>query len=420
MTEISRRALCGGALAGAAAWAGCAQKEGKTKLWFSYGGKNRETLLRLVAAWNLKAPEAAIEAVFQGDYFELLAKLRTSMFAGEAPAVTHVIAEVIPYLVEADVLLPLGELDGFEEPSDLVRELAQVGTFSGPARTTVAVPWNRSTPIAYLNLDRFEEAGASAPTTWSELEEVAARLTGENANGERQYGFACPVDWWFWVALVGQAGGAITGPDGQFTLGGEHGVSALQFWKRLVHERRSMKPPQGRDYTSWQNINQDFLSGRAAMVWNSSAFLKYIEQNAKFRVGTVALPAGVRRAVPSGGTMFVVPKTIHPRDRSAVARFLNYMSSPEVSNDFATSTGYIPTTERGIQALTDRGHFKAFPNEETALDQRRAIVPWPWHRDLFRIQRDVIQGKLEACVLGDEDAETTLREAAAQIARGLL
>ena len=46
-------------------------------LWFSYGGTNREVLLQLVSRFNRAQPRVTVRAVFQGDYFEALAKLRS-------------------------------------------------------------------------------------------------------------------------------------------------------------------------------------------------------------------------------------------------------------------------------------------------------------------------------------------------------
>ena len=55
-------------------------------LWFSYGGRNREVLLDLVARFNRAQPRYLVRATYQGDYFEALAKLRTALAAGVAPS----------------------------------------------------------------------------------------------------------------------------------------------------------------------------------------------------------------------------------------------------------------------------------------------------------------------------------------------
>ncbi len=62
-------------------------------------------------------------------------------------------------------------------------------------------------------------------------------------------------------------------------------MRALALWQTLVHEDRTMKPPPGRDYNAWEVANTDFLSGSTAMIWTSTAFLRYLEDNAKFEVG---------------------------------------------------------------------------------------------------------------------------------------
>jgi sn-glycerol 3-phosphate transport system substrate-binding protein len=403
MNSLRRRDL----LAGAAGSLGaaCVGDDGAAPLWFSYGGKNREELLKLVASYNEREPAHRIKPVFQGDYFELLAKLRTALAAGRAPAVTHVVAEVIPYLVRADVLLPLDEL-GLGETSDFVGALAQSGTFgAGRPRETYGIPFNRSTPIAYFNEARLGELGFPPPSTHEELRALARAGTATDGSS---VGFACPVDWWFWVAMVYQHGGELVDDTGRFTLGGEAGVAALARWQELVHVDRSMRPPSGRDYTAWQNINQEFLAGRYPMVWNSSAFLRYLESNAKFRVIAAPLPRAARAGVPSGGTMFVVPREAPPGTREAVRRFLAFMSAPEASNQFATRTGYIPVTRSGISRLRAEGYYDAVPNDAVPIDQLEVVRPWPWHERLFRVQREVVQARLESAVLRNEDPRTAI------------
>ena len=57
--------------------------KGRTRvsLWFSYGGTNREVLESLVRRFNDGQTRDYVQAVYQGDYFEGLAKLRTAVAA---------------------------------------------------------------------------------------------------------------------------------------------------------------------------------------------------------------------------------------------------------------------------------------------------------------------------------------------------
>jgi sn-glycerol 3-phosphate transport system substrate-binding protein len=412
----SRRAFFGrvaGLGLGALACTGPDPSRGRNRvrLWFSYGGKNREVLERLVARFNASQREHWVDAVFQGDYFEALAKLRTALAARAGPALSHVVGEVVPYLAEAGVLEPLARLPGAGS-LDVVPELGQERSFfDGARRPLVALPFNRSTPIAYLNGRVFDEARLPAPRSWQELRETARALTVRRSGRTERWGFECPISWWFWAALVGQAGGDVVERDGRVTLGGEAGVRAIELWQTLCHGDRTMKPPPGRDYNAWEATNQDFLAGRAAMIWTSTAFLKYLEENARFRVVAAPLPRDRRAAVPTGGTHFVVLRDAPEREKLGAWAFLRFMLEPDSTIEWATSTGYMPVTRSAIARLEHEGYYRKHPNDRVAVDQLAVAFPWPWSVDLFRLQREIVQPRLERAVLERLDPHATIAEA---------
>src|SRR5262249_20849301 len=182
----------------------------------------------------------------------------------------------------------------------------------------------------------------------------------------------------FWVALVGQAGGEIVRRDGAVTLGGEAGVRALELWQTLVHEDRSMKPPPGRDYNAWQATNSDFLARRAARIWTSTAFLRYLETNARFEVGAAPLPRDACTSVPTGGTFFVMPRGAPERAQEAGFAFVRWMMQPAQANEWATRTGYMPVSRGGLDELERSGYYAAHPNDRVAIDQLTSVTAWPW------------------------------------------
>jgi len=423
---ISRRALFrgAGAVLASLSWAasGCSQRDAppgrrSASLWFTYGGKNREVLEKLVSAFNSSQSEHFIRAVYQGDYFEGLAKLRTAIAAKAAPSFSHVIGEVVPYLAEAGVLEPLASYPGARE-LDVIPELGQEKSWVGGAeRPLYVLPFNRSTPIAYLNGEIFERAGLEAPDTWTELRETARALTVRSSRGMERHGFGCPISWWFWVALAGQAGGEVVEPDGRVSLGGEAGVRALEFWKTLVADG-SMKPPPGRDYNAWEATNQDFLAGRTAMIWTSTAFLKYLEQNARFPVVAAALPRDRRRAVPTGGTHWILLSSAPAEEKKTAWAFLRFMHEPEQAIAWATQTGYMPVTRSAVSRLEREGYYAKHPNDRVAYDQLKVAMAWPWSTELFRIQQEIVQPRLESAVLSGASARALLDEARALAARG--
>lgn len=370
--------------------------------WFMYGGRNRATLETLVSRFNARQSDVWVRPVFQGDYFEGLAKLRTALAAGAAPPLSHVVGEVVPYLAEAGVL---EALDDYPEARSLpiLPALGQSAAYyGGGAQPLVLVPFNRSTPIAYVNRKLF---GERVVDTWQALHEAAKALTAPG-----RFGFGCPIDWWYWAALVGQAGGRVVESDGRVSLGDGAGVAALAFWQRLVGEG-VMKPPPGRDYNAWEQLSQDFLSGRVAMMWSSTAFLRYLEETADFPISAHPLPRGVRGSVPTGGTHFVLLKSAPSELKQAAWRFVRFMLEPDAAAYWSSETGYLPVTTGAVQQLEQSGFYAKHRSYRVALDQLAVAEPWPWSKGLFRIQREIVQPRLEAAVLEGQTPELALAEA---------
>jgi sn-glycerol 3-phosphate transport system substrate-binding protein len=400
-----------------AAWGRASRRPGEIDLWFSYGGNNRKVLLELVDAFHRAQDEVRVRAIFQGDYYEGLVKLRTGLFVGSIPTVTHVVGEVLPYLAQADVLEPLDAI-GEEVTADLVPALSQGGTFvDDGARPLLALPFNRSTPIAYFDGSLLDELGLEPPTTWDEMRAFARATTLRRGDRVERWGYECPIDWWFWNALVGQAGGRVIEPDGSVTLGGEAGIRAIELWQAMVREDRSMKPPAGRDYNAWEVTNSDFLARRAAMIWTSTAFLRYLEDNAGFPVRAAPLPRLERYSVPTGGTFFVMPRGLPQQERRAGLAFLRFLMAPAQANEWATRTGYMTVSQAGRRALEESGYYQAHPNDRVTVDQLAHASPWPWAPELFRVQREAVQPRLEQAVLQGRDARQTLEEARASLER---
>jgi sn-glycerol 3-phosphate transport system substrate-binding protein len=379
--------------------------------WYAFGDAVRKVLLELVASFNASQSRVLVRPVHQGDYFEALAKLRTAVAAGAAPALSHVVLEVLPYLARAGVLERLDAYDGAAS-LPFVPALAQAGSFAAPAGEPLyGIPFNRSTPIAFANRRMLDAEAVAPPTTWDELASVAARLTRRSADGETRWGYEVPISWWYWVAMVGQDGGHLVDSDGRLTLGGDAGEHALRFWQRLVQKDRVMRPPPGRDYQAWQSTNDSFLRGRIAMMWSSTAYVRYLEDNAAFPVVAAPLPRHLRSSVPTGGTMFVLVAAAPDEEKRAAWEFVRWMCEAEQTMTWSMRTGYLPVTIPAFERLVASGWYTRHPNDRVAYDQLTNVEPWPWAPELFRVERDIVEPRLEDAVLTGRDARAVLQEA---------
>jgi sn-glycerol 3-phosphate transport system substrate-binding protein len=412
----SRRQLLRGL--GALALVGCRRErpvyEGGrivVTFWYAFGDSARKVLLELVARYNASQDRVRIDAVHQGDYFEALAKLRSALAAGTAPTLSHVVCEVLPYLARAGVLEPLDACDGVDD-IPFIPALDQRGAFAGARdEPRVSVPFNRSTPIAFANGDHLAEARVAAPGTWDELVEVAHRLTRPSRGGDVRWGFGAPISWWYWAAMVGQGGGRLVEADGRVSLGGSAGEEAIRFWQRLVQTERVMRPPPGRDYQAWQSQSESFLRGGVAMMWSTTAYVRYLEGAARFPVVAAPLPGRVRASVPTGGTMFVLMRAAPAEEKRAAWDFVRWMCRDEQTIAWSTRTGYMPVTRTAVQRLEAEGWYRAHPNDRVAYDQLADVDPWPWAPDLFRVERDIVEPRLEDAVLSGRDAHALMDEA---------
>jgi sn-glycerol 3-phosphate transport system substrate-binding protein len=128
------------------------------------------------------------------------------------------------------------------------------------------------------------------------------------------------------------------------------------------------------------------------------------------------LPAHRRAAVPTGGTHFIVLKGARDEEKHAAWAFLRWMLEPDPVTEWATSTGYMPVTRSAIETLERNGYYSRSPNDRVAVEQLSVALPWPWAPELFRIQREVVQPRLEQAVLEQLDPGRVM-DAARQAAR---
>jgi sn-glycerol 3-phosphate transport system substrate-binding protein len=153
------------------------------------------------------------------------------------------------------------------------------------------------------------------------------------------------------------------------------------------------------------------------MMWSSTAYVRYLEDNASFPVLAAPLPRYRRASVPTGGTMFVLVRSAPEEEKRAAWEFVRWMCRDEQTIAWSTATGYMPITRTAVDRLAREGWYRRHPNDRVAYDQLGAVDPWPWAPPLFRVERDVVEPRLEDAVLTGRDARAVLDEARDDAAR---
>jgi len=99
-------------------------------------------------------------------------------------------------------------------------------------------------------------------------------------------------------------------------------------------------------------------------------------------------------------------------EKAAAARFLRFFCETDQAAYVSTKTGYLPVTEPAVAKMRADGFYADHPNDAIAQAQLASVDPWPWEPNLFRIERDIVDPRLEEAVLLDRDPRVILADAA--------
>ena len=388
--------------------------------WYSVGGKNGELVKSLTQRFNDSQKEVIVNPVYQGDYYATNQKLSTAIASGTVPAMTMLEVGFISFFNENGALADLTPFATKDKAlvddflPGLMREAMQNGK-------QVAVPFNRSTPILYINTNQLKEAGLdpAGPKNWQELRDYAKKLTIMKDGKPERWGFLTPIDDWFFQALFYQAGGKFFNDNKtKVQFNGPEGQAAVQLWYDLIHTDKVMEMPQGEGYNAWDVSTNAFTSGKASMIYSTTGRLVSHVNGAKdFTVATAFMPAGAKGfATPTGGANLAVLAKA-PKDQQAAAwKFMMWLTQPEYVAEFSKATGYVPVTNKGAAAMAE--YFKQYPQAKVAVDQLQYAQSQPIHPAWTEIKAALTKG-LQKAVLKELSVKDALDQAAAEAEKAM-
>jgi sn-glycerol 3-phosphate transport system substrate-binding protein len=366
-------------------------------------------------------PDIGVNTVFGGNYTENQAKVVTALRAGTPPDVAVLLSQELNTLISLDAVEPLDEvLAADAEAQAMIDDF-----FPGFMRNSTldgqiwSIPFQRSTPVLYFNVDAFVEAGldpASPPETWAELVEYAEALTKRDASGRvTQWGVAIPTEdrsSWLLEGLVMQAGGLLYDPDAGglvATIDTPAVREAMQFKADLARVHRVS--PEG--VIAWGTAANDFAAGNVAMLYHSTGSLGFVRGNADFEFGTAFQPRNEQYGVPTGGGNFYLLKGADPAKRDAAWTFIKWMTSPEMAARWSIDSGYVATRQSAWDLPLMQDYVAQFPQALTAREQlqyAQAELP------VFALQeiKDIISKAEQDVILGRATVEQAAAEAQRQ------
>ncbi|QTL99928.1 extracellular solute-binding protein [Iocasia frigidifontis] len=387
------------------------------EFWYSLGGKSGKIIEGMVEDFNKSQDEIVVKATYQGDYYANHAKVLSALASGTQPDVTMIEIASIGTFAENGALEDLGPYADGKSGLDLNEFIPGLMGNSYWKDTLYAIPFNRSTPLLYVNKDMLSNANLdpAGPKTWDELREYARKLT---KNGE-VYGFSTPIDIWFYEALVFENGGKILTDDGtKPAFNSQKGIEPVVFWKDMIEEG-VMRMPPGEKYNAWDVAVQDFINQKVAMIFTSTGSLNNLISQARFEVGTAFLPAKKEYGVPTGGTNLVILSKSSADEKKAAWEFIKYMTDKDQTINWSKGTGYMPVKVSAVNSEEMKKLYEEKPQFKVAIDQLEYAKPRPMVPGYKELQ-EIIMTEIQRAVIDDNVSVQEALDNAAKKAEKLL
>ncbi len=401
-----RRVLIGVIVAVLVAWTLATHAAEPVRLSFWYpvdlGGGLAKIIDGLIADFNKQHADVQVAATYTGTYDVTLQKIQASNLAGTLPDVAVTEISSVPVLGALGAAQPLDDLIAAEGGKKFLDKFWPSMLLNCVYNGKVyGIPFQRSTPVMYYNKDAFKEVGLDPekpPLTWDELVDAAQRLTKRDGDRVVRWGLELPLEAfnWFYYALVYANGGESLSPDGNRVLWDQpKPLGALQFWYDLVNKHR-VTPA----YTPWNDGPQEFVAGKAAIIWHSTGSQAFMRQHVKFHWGLGRIPKHTQFGPPSGGGNMLLYATNAAR-RKAAWTFMKWMSDAKQAARWSIASGYLATNVASwdlpeMQALV-KDHPEVVVTKEQLKDAKMepASAKYAPARDILNaLIKDVLANKV--------------------------
>lgn len=394
------------------------------QFWHSMSGAKGELLHSIVEKFNA-APENAgkvrVELQFVGTYEEGLNKLRTALLAHRGPHLVQITDIGTRAMADSGAIQPVQDFIDRDPEFPLKKILTPIRRYYEIDGRLASLPFATSGPILYYNADAFAAAGIKTPPrTFDELRADARKLTDP---ARKLTGVTWPLHSWFFEELIARQGALLAdhangraGRSAAVDFTSPAARAAVALWADMAKEGTFANVGRG-----WDPAEQNFLSGRSAMLLTSTSDVFEVQKKAAFRVLTAPLPGGDAKTPGGtvvGGNSLWILKDKPAAEREAAYRFLKFMASKESQRAWHVGTGYFPIRGDVIDDLEREGFYAKNPAAKTAIDQLRASADVPAAHGallgVFSEAREYVESALELILAGYKTPDEALSWAQAR------
>ncbi len=387
------------------------------QFWHSMTGALGDRVGDLAKKFNDSQKDYKVVPVFKGTYPESMAALVAATRAGNPPHMVQIFeVGTGTMMASGKAIKPVYEVmaqagEKFD-PKNYIPAVA--GYYSTPSGQMLSFPFNSSTPVFYYNKDAFKKAGLdpnAPPKTWPAVMAAAAKLKVAGEKCGYTTGWPSWVQYetfsaWHDLPFATKQNG-FAGIDPKLEI-----VNPLQ----IKHIENLVEWNKKGYFTYAGRTNEGeskFFSGECPMMTSSSAAYANIKRNAKFDFGISTIPyypdaPGAPQNTIIGGASLWVMNGKKPDEYKGIAKFLTFLSQPELQAQWHQETGYLPITMAAYEITKKSGFYDKNPGTNVSVEQM--IVKTTKNSRGVRLGnfvqvRDAIQEELEAALAGKKTAK---------------
>jgi sn-glycerol 3-phosphate transport system substrate-binding protein len=398
--------------------------------WHSETAANEDAITDLIGRFNASQDEVRVNLVYQGSTNDLELKLFASLGSDDVPALVELVEWEAGIMIDSRSVTPVQQFvdaEGYDLSDFDEAALDQYRV----ADELYAMPMGIIVPMLFYNKLDFEEVGLDPdkpPLTLEDVRAYSEKLYKEDSAGNVvRSGIALDTNPFYLRAALAERNELVinnnNGYDGRATeavFDNETSRDIFQFWGDMVQD--SLAYNVGLNPSGAEALLA-IAAGRASMAFTGSSALgpaidviegglEGVEPGAgPFPGGTATGEAGVYAR-----SLWIMSDRPE-KEQQAAWKLIRWLVEPEQQAGWFAGTGYLPVRLSAYDLPASHQVLQKYPEYQVPIDAFMGTPSTPAklgpRSGAFPTIEQTLRDALEAVILGQQNAEDALREAAA-------
>ncbi|MDR2110399.1 MAG: extracellular solute-binding protein [Spirochaetaceae bacterium] len=370
-------------------------KAGKVELTFYYptqvGGNLAQRMEKIVSGFNANNGKGiTVIPVYTGSYKQTAQKAMSDIAAGNGPdVVLSGMLDIVDYYGVGAVRDISDYIKG--EGADWQKDFIDGfwGNFVFEDGGIYGLPFQHSVCVLYYNMDILNAAGITAPP--STQEEMLRAAAAVRAYDKNIVPVEFPADVWVLEALTLSSSDMLVKNRRETNFNSPAAVSSLDFLRGLVNG--------GAMIQSYAAAAEDFVAESCAMMFNTTGNLGFVSQSAAYSWGVTMMPVKTSPGLSYGGGGMIMIAGQNPEKEAASWEFMKYMTSPEVSAQWMTVSGYFAVRKSSNDLKIVKDYYAVNPQVAQAAELLK-YTQAQWSTDKYWDVYAYMQTALDNTLIG--------------------